>query len=238
MPPAEIQNKSGEPISSFVFEGTIMQLQASTEPSFPASAQTAIVKVNKLLYASEALRQYTGQQITLCHTGLSGVRQGQEAIFFTDVLIYGQSLVVQEVEPRADSGEVARQGRLLPPERHLQQRIKATDLIIQGEVLNVEPVEVPDQPLSEHNPWWAQAEVSVGRVLKGDVPADKVTVFFPRSTDYLWYYAPKFHPSQRGTWLLHFAHIQDLNKQGYVALDPLDFHPEDNADRVTALLDM
>jgi hypothetical protein len=234
---AERQHESGERIASFVFQGTVLRLHASNEPFIQATANTAILRVNRILYASEALRNYSGLQITLHRTGPLELRQGQEAIFFTEVLIYGQSLVVQEVEPRVESND-AMKGRLLPPERRLQQRIKAVDVIIQGEVLSVGEMQVPNQPISEHNPLWAKADVSVWRVLRGDLLGDKVTLFFPRSIDHMWYESPKFQPSQRGTWLLQFARIEGVNEEGYSALHPLDFQSEENADRVLALLEV
>jgi len=232
--PPDKQHESGERIASFVFLGTVLELGASTEPSIQGKQDTAVLRVERILYASEALQKFTGLQLTLQQA--SGLKQGQQAVFFTDVLIYGQSLVVQEVEPRVEAPE-AMQGRLLPPERHLQQRIRAADLIIHGEVLSVEITEAPNGPLSEHDPLWAKAKVGVSRVLKGDLQGHEVEVFFPTSIDHLWYKAPKFQMGQRGTWLLHFAEVSK-NERAYTALDPIDFQNEENTNRVAALLEM
>ena len=222
--------------ATFVFEGTVVQLHASTDPNVQPTATTAILRVDNILHASEALQKYTGLQITLHQADPPELRQGQKAFFFTEVLIYGPSLVVREVEPRAESAE-AMQGRLLPPQRYLQQRIKAADLIVAGEVRTVEILAATDQPISEHDPMWATAKVAVSGVLKGDLKHNEVLVFFPRSIDHLWYKAPKFAVEQQGIWLLSFAEIiKGSNDQAYTALDPLDFHGQGNLDRIVALL--
>ena len=234
MQPPEKQHQSGERIASFVFLGTVLELGTSTEPSMQATQQTAVLRVERILYASEALKKFTGLQVTLQHA--SGLNQGHHAVFFTDVLIYGTSLVVQEVEPRAETADAMR-GRLLPPERHLQQRIRSADLIVQGEVLSIELMQAPNEGSSEHDPLWAKAKVGVSRVLKGDFQAHEVEVSFPTSIDHLWYKAPKFQIGQRGTWLLHFAQITE-HEQTFTALDPIDFQNEENTNRVAALLEM
>jgi hypothetical protein len=233
MQPPGKQDESGERIASFVFLGTVLAPGATTEPSMQGK-DTAVLKVERILYASEALQKFTGLQLTLQQAG--GLKQGQQAVFFTDVLIYGTSLVVQEVEPRVEAVD-AMQGRLLPPERHLQQRIRAADLIVQGRVLSVENMQAPNGPLSEHDPLWAKAKVGVQSVLKGDFQGHEVEVVFPRSIDHLWYKAPKFQAGQWGTWLLRFAEITK-NERAYTALDPIDFQTEENTNRVAALLEM
>jgi len=223
-------------IPTFVFEGTVMHLHASTESNVQSTVSTAILRVDNILHASEALQNYTGVHITLHHNGPTDLRQGQRAFFFTEVLIYSESLLVQEVEPRAESAD-AMKDRLLPPQRYLQQRIRAADLIVEGEVRSVEIPTVTDQPISEHDPMWAIAKVAVSRVLKGDPKGSEVTVFFPQSIDHLWYKAPKFQEGQRGIWLLSFAEINEQsNEQAYTALDPRDFQAEGNVNRIMALL--
>jgi hypothetical protein len=110
-----------------------------------------------------------------------------------------------------------------------------------------------DQPkkvrISEHVPNWREAVIEVQSVVKGDVPANKrVIVLFPQGNDILWKHSPKFQVGQEGTWMLHknqtpSKHVAmwlgaqaAQDNEGYTALDPDDYQPKAQDDRVQKVL--
>jgi len=103
------------------------------------------------------------------------------------------------------------------PAQHLEEQVRAADLVLSGTVSAVRlpseespalalraahaPQSQPSKRISEHDPLWNEAVIDVHDVHKGN--ADKqVVIRFPSSNDIRWHKAPKFHPGQQGVWLL------------------------------------
>ena len=102
-------------------------------------------------------------------------------------------------------------------------------------------------PVSEHDPDWRIAEVQVDVVHKGSHSGD-AHIRFPASSDVMWHYAPKFHAGQEGFFMLHKTDKKEVaaaaslsapteDTGDYVALNPADFHPFDQAEGVRSLLE-
>src|SRR5580704_9410826 len=83
--------------SGFIFEAQLQQLGASTASGYPAAADTAVVLVNKILKSTPALEGYEGQQITVHLQSPVTLKAGQNAVFFTHGVHYGDGLVVGEL---------------------------------------------------------------------------------------------------------------------------------------------
>ena len=112
----------------------------------------------------------------------------------------------------------------------------------------------PAGPVSEHDPKWREAVVRVANVHKGRHAEDSVTVLFPASTDVRWYKAPKFEPGQRGYFVLHRTKVKEAERvephvrallepaaaekdvEVYTALNPADFQPSTQQERIRGLL--
>src|SRR5438067_6103135 len=137
--------------SRLIFRGTVERLNAATMPAVPVTESTAVVKVDEVLQAPAALGDLTGQEITVQLAGPQPTRTRQQAVFFTNPWLYGDSLAVQEVgrqevgrrEAGADLARLREQvaevtGRL--PDEALQRRLSEADLVVAGTVLNNRPV--------------------------------------------------------------------------------------------------
>lgn len=114
-------------------------------------------------------------------------------------------------------------------------------------------VPVSGKPVSEHDPKWREAVIAVDDVHKGHHTGDKVTVLFPASTDVRWFKAPKFEAGQQGYFVLHKGKMKPserLDARGlakeadaeegetevYTALNPLDFQPFTQQQRVRSAI--
>lgn len=200
----------------FIFIGDVVRLGSSTMPTIPPTAQTAVVRVRKVLTGEELLGGFEGREITVVMLQPSRL---ERAAFFTNVTVYGESLAVEEVAPgRAGASETLASeiaaARRRNADRELEARKSSAALIVSGRVVEVR---VPTgRPRSEHDPMWGVAVVQVERVLKGEAGA-LVEVVFPTSNDEMWRRAPKFTPGDAGVWILH------RHEQGWTALDPRDF---------------
>ena len=66
-------------------------------------------------------------------------------------------------------------------------------------------------------------------------------VLFPSSIDVMWVNAPKFHAGQEGMWFLRSEQVPraatEVFPSVYTVLDPTDFQPRENAERVRSLLE-
>jgi hypothetical protein len=247
----------------FVFEGSVKSLSASNVSAVPADDRAVIVQVDHVRQAPGALAGFAGREITVRLAPNEKLTAGDQAIFFTEGLVYADHLAVQSlghdpliaVETRAALAGVG------PVVQNLRRRIDQAQTVVSGrvsEVRAVKPLRVsavaahsttlPEERISEHEPFWNEAVVDVSAVHKG--PKQKtVVVRFPTSTDVRWRNAPKFKKGDKGTWLLHTAlHTASAKaakfrlaaaqpaKGVYTALDPNDFHPASETPALQAML--
>lgn len=252
--------------SRFAFRGTVQRLRATTIPGLEATDRTVVVRVDEVIHAPEALGDWTGKEITVQLGSRERVRAGEEAIFFTNGWLYGESIAVTSVGHRP----IGRAARALSvqagdpvqtlADRDLRARIASADLIVSGKVTAVRlPGGVaqmaadasPAGPISEHDPHWQEAVIQVRSVEKGADPGQTTVVTFPSSTDVAWYRAPKFHPGDEGVFILHQGEVEHPAPARETALGavaettttaaqtvvhPLDFQPADRLDDIRALV--
>ena len=212
-----------------VFVGTVQKTGAATMDGVAVSDRTAVVRVDEIVQAPEAMRAYLGQEITVQMAGRQNVQEGQQLVFYANGWLFGDSIAVQSIGQHAParmrelSGAAAAfaaspEGQLA--NRDLQQRVAEAQTVVTGRVTDVRlpqgPVagaavfsageggEASPAPgrISEHDPEWREAVVEVEGVEKGD-PQKKLVVLFPSSDDVQWYKAPKFEPGQEGVFILH-----------------------------------
>ena len=206
----------------FVFNGTVQKLRAATMDDVPVDDHTAIVRVDEVIHAPQVLAHYAGHEITVRVQGAKRLREGQQATFYTNGWLFGDSIAVQSLDhepvkraaaaPTRDIGDPAR--RLA--RKDLQSRFAEASVVVSGRVTSVRlPTDVaaarsaraaapaPTGRISEHDPDWRIAEIQVDEVHKGSLRKDTVTVRFPSSTDVMWHDAPKFQAGQEGLFMLH-----------------------------------
>jgi hypothetical protein len=240
--------------ADFVFQGTVKQINAATTADLPVTEQTTVVTVDRVIQAPEHLRDYEGKDITVQLTGRKKVKAGQEAIFFTNPIVWGEEIVVaslgQEAVGKANAGlrSVAATGNpyqtLLSRDR--KARLDSSDLVIFGRVIGVSlppDVDSEEELPSEHSPLWRDAEIAIQEVLKGSNPGKTVTVRFPSSEDRKWNDSPKFHVGQEGYMMLRkqevknqrIAGLANKSAEAYTALSPLDVQPPEEGEKIRRL---
>ncbi|HJP94026.1 MAG TPA: hypothetical protein VJ875_18855 [Pyrinomonadaceae bacterium] len=212
-------------------------------PQVEATKQTAVVLVEEVHRAADAIRNVNGMQITLILRQRAA--EGRSYIFFTNVVLYGSSLAARE-SGRLSVGRNSDYAQRLvnaafdsKEDRALQQRIARATLVVAGKVLRTEPLpRDPRWPESEHDPQWWTAVLHVDSFAKGQGPTE-LTIIFPSSKDELWIDAPKFKPDQEGVWILQRDTKEKVPPvyavRGLTALDPRDFQPRETWDKVRRL---
>jgi hypothetical protein len=224
--------------SQFVFRGTIRQVGSATLPGIRVSDQTAVVTVDEVLKAPARLGDYTGRTITVQLR--QPVAADHALVFFTTSWLYGTGLAVREVG-RLDAQPAALRLRIADAEKKmaddkLQARIRNAELVVVGRVTALRDLNPGRAPLSEHDPLWRRASVTIQSVEKGTPAGATVSVLFPASNDVMWYRSPRFKVGQEGIWILDRDVAKQFGVEGFTALDPLDFHPKAELERIRRLI--
>lgn len=215
--------------ANFIFKGTVQKLRAATMPDIPLDDRTVIVRVDEIIQAPEALADYAGREITVALSGKKAVKEGEQAIFYTNGWIFGEGLAVRSLDQRPARRGVAAMG-VAPGDpvenlanKQSEIRYAMAEVVISGRVTSVRlsSQEVAtggvgaaaaaaddvgatlSKPISEHDPLIQEAVVEVDAVHKGQHAGNEMVVRFPSSTDVKWYKAPKFRPGQQGFFMLH-----------------------------------
>jgi len=233
------RRKTTEP--RFVFRGTIQKLNATTMSHVPSTSGLAVVSVDEVLHAPPALARTLGQSITVKLSKTSGVRVGQQLLFYANAWLMGDGVAVESVrEQSAADTPKALAARGTEPTQNLanrdvENRYNNADLVVQGQVVSVDVPQVlrashraairagvrsavrttgttdDVRPVSEHDPKWRDATIEVAAVHKGQRGKRTIKVRFPSSTDVRWYRAPKFHPGDQGVWMLKKQHTEPVS---------------------------
>lgn len=225
--------------STFIFDGTVTKLEAATMPAVSVSDNTIVVTIDRIYQTPEFLGDYTGREITVLVKNPRSLRAGEQATFFAKGWLLGEGVAVQEVGRLKrgsvmDLGEQIAAVRQTISDRDLQKRIASADVVVVGKVANVKAVAEPRRPgpITEHDPQWSEANLEVDTVLQGDASLRRILVLFPGTLDVAWVHVPKFRVGQEGIWIL----VRDRKLKAYTALDPLDFQPMNQLDRIKDLI--
>ncbi len=234
--------------SKFIFRGTVRQLNASTIPNLPASQDLAIVRVDEVYLAPPTFANFTGRDITVRLRETPPTTVGQRWVFFTTGWLFAQSIAVLEVgriEFTDDAAGAIRQLIAAAVQRiadqDLTRRLVAAETVIVGRVSAIRPSggQAQRRPVTEHDPEWQEAVITVESVEKGP-PQTSIVINFPSSLDEVWIDSPKFRAGQEGIWILQRDQQEKgwplLRIQGLSALDPLDFQAKDQLERIRRLL--
>ena len=261
--PADSKAEALAQQASFIFKGTVQKLKATSMPGVPVNDRTAIVRVDEIVQAPEALSHYAGQEITVQMGGRKKVKKGQQAIFYANGWLFGDGVAVQSIDhhdvEKAPATFALAAGDPVKnlAKKKAQARLADADVVVSGRVTSVRmPTDVaaaralggaeptPTGRISEHDPDWRIAEIQVDAVHKGKHKGKTVAVRFPSSQDVMWHDAPKFHPGQEGFFLLHKTDKEAAgvraavvaDKGDYVVLHPGDFQPSDQPSGIKELL--
>jgi len=235
--------------AGFVFEAQLLQMGASTSAAYPSGPDTAIVRVTKLLKATPALAGYEGQLVTVQLQSAGTHQVGQQSVFFTDGIHYGDGLVVAEIgtvgggvaamEPDFNTAVQSSQ------DIDMTQRLAQAELVVTGVASEPRPfapqaatvaAAVPARRVSEHDPDWCATTITVESVEKGSHAGKTVDVIYPNSRDVVWFRAPKVQAGDHGVWLLHNRDHHGKPVPALAVTHPLDFRPIEEAPHVRNLL--
>ena len=226
-----------------VFRGTVVRLNAATMSEVPLAANTAIVRIDEPIRVPDVVGDLSGQEITVQLQEGTATKEGDEAVFFVNPWLYGESMAALEVgrsTRRTASDQLREQIDTMTSQQDddgLRQRLADAEAIVSGRVHNVKPLENSGPPpITEHDPDWWEASISVDTLIKGDVATTSVQVLFPHSMDVLWYGAPKLAVGQEGIWLLQRRHVAEIGAMTFAVVDALDAHPKSAEERIRSLM--
>jgi hypothetical protein len=232
------------PLASFIFSGRVEQFGATTERGIEIRDATVVVLVTQALRTPDAVGDLTGTRLTVHLKDPQSFKVGDEAIFYAAGVVYGQSIVVEEVSPPellTDENRVQHIGRVRQalldlPDRQLQAHADESDLVVVARVADVQPARAQTLPISHHDPVWYEATLQVQSVETGRASRGVLKILFSASRDVSWHNAPKLLVGQEGVFILHRQFIEELNAENYVLLHPIDFQPREQTERIRRLL--
>jgi hypothetical protein len=240
----------------FVFFATVRQPGGSQVEMLESEEYpTAVVRVDEVISAPEAVGDLTGREITVRLSDPRTLRRGSRYLFAATSLHYGDQIAVTEVGHLPVGRRVERQVRealLNEKLRHfdeaLEDRLRLSSTIVYGVVLRVEPIPPeargPADTLGEAAPGFRAAVLKAWRTLKGR-PDEEPHVIFPFPRTQKWSEVPLFVEGEEGVWILQAARGQTLAAGsvkvpdvagGFTALDPLDFQAPGLLGRIEVLL--
>jgi hypothetical protein len=240
----------------FVFFATVRrpggsQIEMLESEEYP----TAVVRVDEVISAPEAVGDVTAREITVHLSDRRELGRGSRHLFLATSLQFGDQIAVTELGHLPVRRQVERQVRravldekLSQFDETLEERLRLAVTVIYGVVLRVESV-MPDaagpaETLGEAAPGFRAAELKVWRTLKGR-PDEEPRVIFPFPRTQKWSEVPLFVEGEEGVWILQAARGQTLAAGkvkvpdvagGFTALDPLDFHAPGLLGRIEVLL--
>ena len=119
----------------------------------------------------------------------------------------------------------------------LTQRLAQSVAVIHGVVTDTAPAAGAGPAFrSQHDPDWWQATVEVSSVEKGAAPAGTMSVMFANGLDIAWVRSPKLSKGAEGIFLLQDKDPFGRGLPGLAVVDPLDWQPAAELDRVRKLL--
>lgn len=216
---------------------------------------SAIVRVEEVLSAPEAVGDITGRDVTVHLSGGESPGRGSRWLFLATSLQFGDEIAVAEIARapvrRQAQDRVRRavvEERLRALDEAQAERLRLADVVVYGVALRIEPVTPPGagpaEAAGEAAPRFRAAVLKVWRTLKGRADAEPRVIFpFPRTQK--WSEVPLFVEGVEGVWLLQAARGQTIGAgkvqvpelpNGFTALDPLDFHAPGALGRLETLL--
>jgi hypothetical protein len=226
--------------ASVAFVGTVRSFGESPEPGIEADERTARVQVEQPLQAPDQVDLSPGSAVVVqLNPELPALEPGDRSAFFVEPLVYGDTLVADEVA-RSDSPEVlagTAAPRDEPGTTHVAMargelreegvlgHAREADAVVRGVVVALRAAE--SKPHKEHDPNWWIATLDCDVVAHGEVvgvgpEGGEVEVLYANSIDRRFRRWPKPKAGQGGMWILHAT-------EGELAqLAPFQLrHPED-----------
>ena len=241
----------------FVFFGTVRRPGGSNVEMLEGDEYaTAIVRVDELIVAPEAIGDITGREVTVHLSDAAAPSRGSRHLFMATSLQFGEEIAVTEIGRVPHQRRVEQQlrrevldAKLRDLDEAMAERLRIAATVIYGVVLRIEPVGAAEtgraaEPVGEAEPGFRAAVLRPWRTLKGR-PDDEPRVIFPFPRTQKWSEVPLFVEGMEGVWILQDpgggtlaagkVDVPDL-PNAFTALDPLDFHAPGLLARIEVLL--
>jgi hypothetical protein len=230
--------------SNLTFTGSVEQAGRSTVAGIEVDDRTVVVRVAQLLHGPPGIELPEGSRVTVqLSPDLPALAPGEQATFFADGWVYGETLAVTEVgrapveETATPTAEQAGVEEAVSPveaaatelaDDELVEHASAADLVVRAQVMAL--AQVPKEgPPKEHDPDWWIATLAADVVARGELPeadeANVVTALYANSLDVRWRQAPKPKAGQGGLWLLHRARKELSGFAPFELVHPIDVQP-------------
>jgi len=229
--------------SSFVFQGTIEKLRASTL-SIPTESGTAVVRIDDIIESTPNLRSFRGKQVTVRLLRPEQEREQTTRIFFTEPYSFGRTIGVTENGSLPVSAANGLRETLVKTHQELAddalaERLRLAQSVVVARVVRISPAPEFEKGRgvedSEHDPIWRVAVLAVTKTLKNE-RTTTASVRFAASRDVMWYGTPKLKPEQEGIFLLQRNVMKEFPTDGPIVIDPLDVQDKSQQARIERLL--
>src|SRR3954452_12380906 len=110
--------------ASLIFLGSVESVGETTVPSVPARPNSMVVRVERGIRVHADLGELAGKEVTVLAREPRRPKKGASAVFFTNSLVHGKSLLLEESGrlPAAEADRVDALVRAEPAER-LRRRL-------------------------------------------------------------------------------------------------------------------
>lgn len=225
----------------FIFTGIVEAVGDSSLAFVPPGGASEVVRVEHIHHASSLLHEHQGQRLTVL-TASGGGANGARRVFFTNPMLYGETLGVRELGS-VDATEIGNIHTLVAEavEEEALDRLRAhlvtAQAVVHGQVLRRYRVsDATPATVSEHDPDWWVAVLKVVATLKG-AHKGELPVRFPNSRDVRWWRVPKPQDGQEAIFVLHEDGVR-LGEATLALLHPDDLLPADTQElrRIRSLL--
>lgn len=227
--------------ATYVFLGTV----AESEQTTVGAVKGLAVTVEETIFKKGVFDDQTGRTVIVAQAP-SSLQPGQRYVFYTDPILFGQTIVVRLIATRVPTGEetisrMRQESRDAHHRLEIRKRVDLAEVVLLGRVTAVRPLTDPAPRDSEHLPDFRVARVEVEQVLKGDVTTETIEFVFAASQDVQWYRTPKFQIGNNGIFLLNAAAAEYADtlvrvRVRFSLLHELDFQPRENLALVQSVL--
>lgn len=226
--------------SGFIFVGTVKDPGATAQTA-ERQPGSAVVTVERVLEALPPVGNMEGKDVNVRLLDPQKLRAGSRAVFFTYVQSAGQTLGLVEVgsEPAEQAAGIEqriREARQEIADEALAARLASAQMVVVGVLGEARPTPGALEPSSEHDPRWYRAPIRVESFEKGNAASQAVYVHIAYGDDVVWQRAPKPKAGDGGIYLLQPDREKRFRVEGLFLIDPLDWLPKSELERVRRLL--
>lgn len=224
--------------SAFIFKGKILLKNTSTL-NMKNVDSVCVVRVDEIIESKKHYINQKGKLITIKSKNIKDLSVGDERVFFTNGLIWGESLCVLELGSyiiRATYDQTSLKKQIIDIQENeeqklIKERYAKAEIALVGKVQKIEAINVNENIISEHHPYWNKAEVQVIETLKGNNNSI-VYFYYPSSNDRMWANSPKFKVGDSGIWFLNNSDLMETDISGFAIISKKFFFSQELVNKI------